>query len=258
SAPTLSGGEAQRIRLAGQIGCGLVGVLYILDEPSIGLHPRDNDRLLRSLENLRDVGNTVLVVEHDEETMRAADFVVDFGPGPGVRGGQVVAAGSYADVVKAPASLTGAYLSGKKKIEVPEQRRPVTDRRIRVVGARHHNLKDLTVEVPLGVFTVVTGVSGSGKSSLVNDVLMEGLHRLLANNNGHSDDDEEENGEAHEVGAHDRIEGAEQIDKVIEIDQRPIGRTPRSNPATYVKLFDEIRALFAQMTESKIRGYQPG
>src|SRR5205085_4486345 len=173
-APTLSGGEAQRIRLAGQIGSGLVGVLYILDEPSIGLHPRDNDRLLRSLERLRDMGNTVLVVEHDEETMRAADHIVDFGPGPGVRGGQVVAAGSYADVVKAKNSLTGQYLAGKQSIEVPPQRRPGTGRSVTMVGARHNNLKNITVDVPLGQFVCVTGVSGSGKSSLINDILLEG------------------------------------------------------------------------------------
>jgi excinuclease ABC subunit A len=260
SAPTLSGGEAQRIRLAGQIGCGLVGVLYILDEPSIGLHPRDNERLLRSLESLRDMGNTVLVVEHDEETMRAADWIVDFGPGPGVRGGQVVAAGGYADLLADRKSLTGQYLSGRKQIAVPEKRRPVSERKLRVVGARHHNLQNLTVDFPLGVFTCVTGVSGSGKSSLVNDILREGLTAALATaRNGRSEEDEgEENGASHEVGAHDRIEGVEQIDKVIDIDQAPIGRTPRSNPATYIKLFDEIRALFAQLPEAKIRGYQPG
>ncbi len=261
TAPTLSGGEAQRIRLAGQIGCGLVGVLYILDEPSIGLHPRDNQRLLASLERLRDLGNTVVVVEHDEDTMRAADYLVDFGPGPGVRGGEVVAAGTYAEVAANPDSLTGQYLSGTRLIAVPEQRRPATDKRLRVVGARHHNLNNVTVDFPLGLFTCVTGVSGSGKSSLVNDILLEGLlaaGRREANGNGEADEDAEANGTAHLVGAHDRIEGVEQIDKVIAIDQSPIGRTPRSNPATYIKVFDEIRSLFAQLPEAKMRGYQPG
>jgi excinuclease ABC subunit A len=260
SAPTLSGGEAQRIRLAGQIGCGLVGVLYILDEPSIGLHPRDNDRLLRSLERLRDMGNTVIVVEHDEETMRAADYIVDFGPGPGVRGGEVVAAGTYSEVLANSASLTGQYLSGARQIAIPQRRRPGTGGNITVVGARHHNLKNVTVDFPLGTFTVVTGVSGSGKSSLVNDVLREGLRVALANGNRNGEDEGEtdEEAEAHEVGAHDRITGVEQIDKVIDIDQSPIGRTPRSNPATYIKVFDEIRSLFANLPEAKIRGYQPG
>jgi excinuclease ABC subunit A len=260
SAPTLSGGEAQRIRLAGQIGCGLVGVLYILDEPSIGLHPRDNERLLRSLERLRDMGNTVVVVEHDEETMRAADYLVDFGPGPGVRGGQVVASGSYAEVVRNPASLTGQYLSGVKQIAIPTERRPRTAKRIVIEGARHNNLHNIHVAFPLGLFICVTGVSGSGKSSLVNDILLEGLlerygfrARQAAEENG-----AEENGLSHTIGAHDRITGAEQVDKVIAIDQSPIGRTPRSNPATYIKVFDEVRALFAQLPEAKIRGYTPG
>src|SRR5262249_31961855 len=175
SAPTLSGGEAQRIRLAGQIGCGLVGVLYILDEPSIGLHPRDNECLLRSLERLRDMGNTVVVVEHDEETMRAADYLVDFGPGPGVRGGEVVAAGSFAEVMANPNSLTGQYLAGVKQIDVPSQRRPPNGKSLQIHGARHNNLKNIDVEIPLGLFVSVTGVSGSGKSSLINDILMEGL-----------------------------------------------------------------------------------
>jgi excinuclease ABC subunit A len=252
-APTLSGGESQRIRLAGQIGCGLVGVLYILDEPSIGLHPRDNDRLIRSLERLRDLGNTVVVVEHDEDTMRAADYLVDFGPGPGVRGGQVVAAGTYGDILANRDSVTGQYLSGTKQIAIPSKRRERTGRAITIIGARHHNLKNLTVEIPLGLFVCVTGVSGSGKSSLVNDILREGLRV-----NRSSDEDEESDEELHEVGAHDRISGADQIDKVIDIDQTSIGRTPRSNPATYIKLFDEIRSLFANLPEAKIRGYKAG
>ena len=256
TAPTLSGGEAQRIRLAGQIGSGLVGVLYILDEPSIGLHPRDNERLLHSLEKLRDMGNTVLVVEHDEDTMRAADYLVDFGPGPGVRGGHVVAAGSYADIVKKPESVTGQYLSGKKEIAIPKQRRPPTDRVITVVGAKHNNLKNLTVEIPLGTFVCVTGVSGSGKSSLVNDILMEGTRKALGRA---VEEDAEENDETfHNIGAHDRIDGLEHIDKIIDIDQSPIGRTPRSNPATYIKVFDQIREMFALVPEAKIRGYKPG
>ena len=194
AAPSLSGGESQRIRLAGQIGSGLVGVLYILDEPSIGLHPRDNDRLLRSLERLRDMGNTVLVVEHDEDTMRAADFIVDFGPGPGVRGGHVVAAGSYADIVKKPASVTGQYLAGKKTIPIPAKRRPPTSRKLTIAGARHNNLKNIDVEFPLGTFICVTGVSGSGKSSLINDILAEGTRsqlygRSISDDEGRETDD---------------------------------------------------------------------
>ncbi len=245
SAPTLSGGEAQRIRLASQVGAGLVGVLYILDEPSIGLHPRDNDRLIHTLQRLRDVGNTVIVVEHDEDTMRAADHLVDFGPGPGVKGGEVVAEGTIADLSKAPASLTGRYLSGKAAIEVPAERRSPGDRAVRVVGARQNNLKGIDVSIPLGLFVCVTGVSGSGKSSLVNDILRDALARDL-------------NGAASEPGPHDRIEGADLLDKVIDIDQSPIGRTPRSNPATYIKLFDLIRDLYTKLPESKARGYQPG
>jgi excinuclease ABC subunit A len=267
SAPTLSGGEAQRIRLAGQIGCGLVGVLYILDEPSIGLHPRDNDRLLRSLERLRDMGNTVVVVEHDEETMRAADHIVDFGPGPGVRGGEVVAAGSFAEVVANPKSLTGQYLAGVKQIAIPEKRRPRSEKSLQIHGARHHNLKNIDVEIPLGLFVCVTGVSGSGKSSLINDILREGLQiadgRLQIENEGGGEESEAEgraicNLHSAICNRYDRITGTEHIDKVIDIDQSPIGRTPRSNPATYIKVFDEIRALFAQMPEAKIRGYTPG
>jgi excinuclease ABC subunit A len=255
SAPTLSGGEAQRIRLAGQIGSGLVGVLYILDEPSIGLHPRDNERLLASLERLRDMGNTVLVVEHDEETMRAADYLVDFGPGPGVRGGEIVAAGPPAEVFANPASPTGQYLTGAKEIAIPKDRRKPNGKAIQIVGARHNNLKNVSVDIPLGLFTVVTGVSGSGKSSLVNDILMEAL---TARKNSRDVEDDEEDESPHTIGEHDSISGSEHIDKVIDIDQTPIGRTPRSNPATYIKLFDEIRSHFAKMEDAKVRGYQPG
>lgn len=256
SAPTLSGGEAQRIRLAGQIGSGLVGVLYILDEPSIGLHPRDNERLLRSLLRLRDVGNTVLVVEHDEETMRAADHIVDFGPGPGVRGGEVIATGDIAALVGAENSLTGQYLSGRRRIEVPIKRRPCQEHYLKVIGARHHNLKDIAVEIPLGLFVGITGVSGSGKSSLINDILLGGLEQLLHQRPSDNDDDAEEDVE--EKVDYDRIEGWKQIDKVIAIDQAPIGRTPRSNPATYIKVFDEIRSHYALVSDAKVRGYQPG
>ena len=245
TAPTLSGGEAQRIRLASQVGAGLVGVLYILDEPSIGLHPRDNDKLIATLERLRDVGNTVIVVEHDEDTMRAADHLVDFGPGPGVKGGEVVAEGGLEDVSENPQSLTGAYLSGRKTIEVPASRRPRTDRRLKVVGARQHNLKGIDVEIPLGLLVCVTGVSGSGKSSLVGDILRDALARDL-------------NKAITEPGAHDRIEGVEHLDKIIDIDQSPIGRTPRSNPATYIKLFDQVRDLYTKLPEAKARGYKAG
>jgi excinuclease ABC subunit A len=285
TAPTLAGGEAQRIRLAGQIGCGLVGVLYILDEPSIGLHPRDNERLLRSLEQLRDLGNTVIVVEHDEETMRAADFIVDFGPGPGVRGGKIVATGSFPEVVGNAKSLTGQYLSGVKQIPIPSERRPRTKKQLKIIGARHNNLKKIDVEIPLGLFVGVTGVSGSGKSSLINDILKEGLLQRYGKRSGPTNGDQDGrsriedrgakdgNGEgdsgdprssildlrfARPVGEHDRILGTEHIDKVIDIDQSPIGRTPRSNPATYIKVFDEIRSLYAQLPEAKIRGYKPG
>ncbi|HYT89503.1 MAG TPA: ATP-binding cassette domain-containing protein, partial [Gemmataceae bacterium] len=228
-----------------------------LDEPSIGLHPRDNDRLLRSLERLRDMGNTVVVVEHDEDTMRAADYIVDFGPGPGVRGGEVVAAGTYPQLLANQASLTGQYLAGRKQIAIPKQRRPRNGKCLQILGARHNNLQNIDVEVPLGVFVCVTGVSGSGKSSLVNDILKE---VLLANRGRQpaEDADEEESDSPHQVGAHDRITGVEQIDKVIDIDQSAIGRTPRSNPATYIKLFDEIRTLYSLMPEAKVRGYKPG
>ncbi len=245
-APTLSGGETQRIRLAGQIGAGLVGVLYILDEPSIGLHARDNDRLIHALKNLRDLGNTVVVVEHDEDTMRAADRIIDFGPGPGVHGGTVVAQGDLDQVTANPKSLTGRFLSGTERIEIPAQRRPVrSDRMLRVIGARHNNLKNVDVEIPLGAFVCFTGVSGSGKSSLVNDILAEVLNIELNRGTG-------------EPGAYQRIEGIEHLDKMIAIDQSPIGRTPRSNPGTYVKLFDEIRKLYAQMPEAKRRGFEQG
>ncbi|HLA83757.1 MAG TPA: excinuclease ABC subunit UvrA, partial [Thermoguttaceae bacterium] len=245
AAPTLSGGEMQRIRLAGQIGCGLVGVLYILDEPSIGLHPRDNGRLLDTLARLRDQGNTVIVVEHDEETMRAADHLVDFGPGPGVRGGRIVAAGTPDEVMRQPESLTGDYLAGRRAIPVPSRRRPIGDTRLVVRGARHNNLKGIDVEIPLGAFVCVTGVSGSGKSSLVSDILVESLRRDL-------------NGGVGRPGDHDGLDGLDRLDKMIAIDQSPIGRTPRSNPGTYIKVFDEIRGLFAQLPQSKARGFKPG
>ncbi|MFN0199450.1 MAG: excinuclease ABC subunit UvrA [Planctomycetaceae bacterium] len=243
SAPTLSGGESQRIRLASQIGCGLVGVVYILDEPSIGLHPRDNKLLLNSLCRLRDQGNTVIVVEHDEETIRAADHVVDFGPGPGVRGGEIVAEGHVQTILDSKRSLTGDYLSGRRKIIVPEQRRPQGKQSIRIKGASHHNLQNVDAEFPLGMFICVTGVSGSGKSSLVNDILWQILNRDVNKGNG-------------SPGNHKKVEGLDLIDKAIDIDQSPIGRTPRSNPATYVKLFDLIREFYTLLPESKMRGYK--
>lgn len=245
SAPTLSGGESQRIRLASQIGSGLVGVLYVLDEPSIGLHPRDNDRLIDSLKALRDQGNTLLVVEHDEDTMRAADLILDFGPGPGVRGGEIVSCGDLSNLASSPKSLTAQFLTGQQRIPVPDQRRKGNGKTIRVLGASHNNLKNIDVDIPLGKLVCVTGVSGSGKSSLINDVLVPVLRRQL-----HAAEDV--------PGQHKSIEGIEHLDKVIAIDQSPIGRTPRSNPATYVKVFDEIRSLFVELPEAKRRGYQPG
>ena len=245
SAPTLSGGEAQRIRLASQVGAGLVGVLYILDEPSIGLHPRDNDRLVATLQRLRDIGNTVIVVEHDEDTMRAADHLVDFGPGPGVKGGEVIAKGTLLDVAETPESLTGQYLSGRKSIAIPTDRKKPGDRWLTVRGARQHNLKNVDVAFPLGLFVCVSGVSGSGKSSLVGDILRDTLARDL-------------NKAITDPGSHDRIDGVEHLDKIIDIDQSPIGRTPRSNPATYIKLFDLIRDLYTKLPESKTRGYKAG
>jgi excinuclease ABC subunit A len=245
SAPSLSGGEAQRIRLASQIGCGLVGVLYILDEPSIGLHQRDNDKLIHTLEDLRDIGNTVVVVEHDLDTMLAADYMIDFGPGAGVNGGHVVAAGTPSEVAANPESLTGRYLSGALKIEVPAERRAPGEKWLTVRGAREHNLKNIDVRFPLERLVVVTGVSGSGKSSLVNEILHKSLERDLMRAQT-------------KPGLHDGIEGVEHLDKIIAIDQDPIGRTPRSNPATYVGVYDDIRTLFAQMPEAKVRGYKPG
>ena len=244
SAGTLSGGEAQRIRLASQVGSGLVGVLYVLDEPSIGLHQRDNRRLLATLTKLRDLGNTLVVVEHDEETIRAADYVVDVGPGAGVHGGEVVAAGSVADIEAEERSVTGEFLSGRRRIEPPEGRREPSGA-VAVLGASEHNLKCIDAEFPLGVFTCVTGVSGSGKSTLVNEILYKALANAVSRGK-------------HRPGRHEGIKGVENVDKVIDIDQSPIGRTPRSNPATYTKVFDHIRQLFAATPEAKIRGYKPG
>jgi excinuclease ABC subunit A len=244
SGPSLSGGESQRIRLASQVGSELTGVIYILDEPSIGLHQRDNKRLLATLERMRDIGNTVVVVEHDEDTIRAADHVIDFGPGAGVAGGRIVHAGTPRSLEKSKKSLTGAYLSGRKRIEVPgKRRRPGGS--LKIAGASENNLRDVDVEFPLGVLAAVTGVSGAGKSTLVNDILHPALARKLHAATGR-------------VGAHTGLHGLEQIDKVINIDQRPIGRTPRSNPATYIKVFDEIRKFFAQLPESRLHGYKPG
>ena len=245
SAATLAGGEAQRIRLATQIGSGLVGVLYILDEPSIGLHQRDNHRLIETLIRLRDLGNTLIVVEHDEETIRIADHVVDIGPGAGEHGGQIVAEGSLADIIAEPTSITGDYLARRRTIAVPEKRRRGTGGSITVVGATENNLADIDVEFPLGRLVVVTGVSGSGKSSLVEDILSKALHNAL-------------HGSRAQPGRHRKLTGVEQVDKVINIDQSPIGRTPRSNPATYTKAFDRIRQLYAATPDARMRGYQPG
>ena len=243
SSATLSGGEAQRIRLATQIGSSLMGVLYILDEPSIGLHQRDNAKLLKTLEHLRDIGNTLIVVEHDEETMRAADYIVDVGPGAGIHGGEIVCCGSVDDIINCEKSVTGQYLSGKKFIPVPEKRRDGNGKSLIVYGAKENNLKNIDVEFPLGKFIAVTGVSGSGKSSLVNEILNKHLATELNN--------------AKKIaGNHDRITGTEYLDKVINIDQSPIGRTPRSNPATYTGVFTDIRELFASTTDSKKRGYK--
>jgi excinuclease ABC subunit A len=245
-AATLSGGEAQRIRLATQIGSGLVGVLYVLDEPSIGLHQRDNRRLIDTLTRLRNLGNTLIVVEHDEETIRTADWVVDIGPGAGEHGGHVVVSGSYEDLINSKESITGAYLSGRKSIEIPSERRPVDPKRKLVVkGAKENNLKDIEVEIPLGLFVSVTGVSGSGKSTLVNDILYTTLANKL-------------NGARLVPGRHRTVTGVDQLDKVVHVDQSPIGRTPRSNPATYTGVFDKVRALFAETSEAKVRGYQQG
>ncbi len=245
SAGSLSGGEAQRIRLATQIGSRLVGVLYVLDEPSIGLHPRDNGRLLETLKGLRDLGNTVLVVEHDEETIRSADWVIDLGPAAGEHGGRIVAEGIPDAIEAHPKSLTGAYLSGRKKVAVPKKRRTGNGKKLNILGARANNLKNLDVSIPLGQLVCITGVSGSGKSSLMTDVLYNALAARL-------------HGAHTNPGDHDGIEGVEQLDKIINIDQSPIGRTPRSNPGTYTGLFDEIRKLFAELPESKVRGYKPG
>jgi len=245
NAATLAGGEAQRIRLASQVGSGLVGVLYVLDEPSIGLHQRDNQRLIETLVRMRDLGNTVLVVEHDEDTMKVADHIVDIGPGAGEHGGKIVHSGTYKNLLKNKDSLTGQYLSGKRSIPVPGIRRLGNGNVVTVLGAEENNLKNVTVDVPLGKFVCVTGVSGSGKSTLVNDILLRSLMQRIYSSKV-------------PPGLHKRIDGIDHLDKVIAIDQSPIGRTPRSNPATYTGVFDHIRKLFAQTTEANIRGYQPG
>ncbi len=245
TAATLAGGEAQRIRLATQIGSQLTGVLYVLDEPSIGLHQRDNARLIRTLLEMRDLGNTLIVVEHDDVTIQAADWIIDLGPGAGEHGGEVVAAGTVEEIVACPESLTGAYLSGRRSIRVPMARRVGNGNQIVIQGARAHNLKNVDVCIPLGEFVCITGVSGSGKSTLLVDVLYRRLAQMLHNSR-------------EPAGEHDAVEGIEHIDKIINIDQSPIGRTPRSNPATYTNIFTPIRALFAALPESKIRGYKPG
>jgi excinuclease ABC subunit A len=246
AANTLAGGEAQRIRLATQIGSGLMGVLYVLDEPSIGLHPRDNRKLIQTLMRLRDLGNTVIVVEHDEETIRSADYIIDLGPGAGEHGGEVVVAGTVQDVMQCPHSLTGQYLAGKRRIEIPKQRRqPHPDKWLVLKGARANNLKNITVRFPLGLFICITGVSGSGKSTLIQETLFPRLMFHVY-------------GTRRVWGDHDALEGLEWVDKVVDIDQSPIGRTPRSNPATYTGVFDLIRELFASTPEARARGYQPG
>jgi excinuclease ABC subunit A len=245
AAGTLSGGEAQRIRLATQIGSGLMGVLYILDEPSIGLHQRDNDRLLKTLQRLRNLGNTLIVVEHDEDTMYAADHIIDMGPGAGIHGGYVVCEGPVEVIKECEESLTGLYLSGKKRVEIPEKRRKPNGKWLEIIGARENNLKNINAKVPLGVFTCVTGVSGSGKSSLINEI----LHKKLA---------AELNKARTRAGDHDEIKGIQYLDKVIDIDQSPIGRTPRSNPATYTGVFDLIREVYSGTTEAKMKGYKSG
>ena len=244
-AGSLSGGEAQRIRLATQIGSRLSGVLYVLDEPSIGLHQRDNDRLIDTLKNMRDLGNSLIVVEHDEDTMRASDYVIDIGPGAGIHGGNVVAAGTPEEVMANENSLTGQYLSGKRKIEIPAKRRKGNGKKLEIVGASENNLKNVSVKIPLGTLTVVTGVSGSGKSSLVNEVLSKGVMHALGRTRIRP-------------GKHKKIKGIENIDKLIDISQDPIGRTPRSNPATYTGVFDDIRDLYTQTPEAKMRGYEKG
>jgi excinuclease ABC subunit A len=245
SAGSLSGGEAQRIRLATQVGSRLVGVLYVLDEPSIGLHPRDNTRLLNTLRGLRDLGNTVLVVEHDDETIRTADWIIDLGPAAGEHGGKIVAEGTPEAILVHPKSLTGAYLSGRKKVPIPKKRRAGNGKHLTVSGAKANNLKNLEVEIPLGKLVCITGVSGSGKSTLMSDVLYNALAAKLM-------------GARKQPGEYERIDGIELLDKIISIDQSPIGRTPRSNPGTYTGLFDEMRKLFAELPESKVRGYKPG
>ncbi|HPS41687.1 MAG TPA: excinuclease ABC subunit UvrA, partial [Anaerolineaceae bacterium] len=244
-AASLSGGEAQRIRLATQIGSGLMGVLYVLDEPSIGLHARDNEKLLQTLMQLRDQGNSVLIVEHDEETIRSADWILDLGPGAGEHGGEVVAEGTLEDILAHPKSLTGAYLSGRKKVPVPKTLHPRNGKALKIIGARANNLKNISVEIPLGQFVCITGVSGSGKSTLMVDLLYNILARDL--NRAHT-----------QPGEYDRVEGLQYLDKIINIDQSPIGRTPRSNPGTYTGMWDEMRSLFAELPESKMRGYKAG